>query len=112
MGPSHLARRPVPTTRESPSLPTPQPGGSEPAIGSSTRHRDAAPEQRERARGMGDNEARGDDFEKKADQKLSGWSFFGNKYEDAADLLDKAGNFFKLAKNCEAPALRPPRCIA
>ena len=61
---------------------------------------------------MGDNEARGDDFEKKADQKLSGWSFFGNKYEDAADLVDKAGIFFKLAKNCEAPALRPPRCIA
>ncbi|OEL20777.1 Alpha-soluble NSF attachment protein [Dichanthelium oligosanthes] len=48
---------------------------------------------------MGENEARGDDFVKKADQKLSGWGLFGNKYEDAADLLDKAGNFFKLAKN-------------
>ncbi|RCV41990.1 hypothetical protein SEVIR_9G177700v4 [Setaria viridis] len=48
---------------------------------------------------MGDHELRGDDFVKKADQKLSGWGFFRNKYEDAADLLDKAGNFFKLAKN-------------
>jgi hypothetical protein len=54
---------------------------------------------------MGDHELRGDDFVKKADQKLSGWGFFGNKYEDAAELLDKAGNFFKLAKNCEAPPL-------
>ncbi|EER93873.1 hypothetical protein BDA96_01G188700 [Sorghum bicolor] len=48
---------------------------------------------------MGDHEGRGDDFEKKADQKLSGWGLFGNKYEEAADLLDRAGNFFKLAKN-------------
>jgi hypothetical protein len=54
---------------------------------------------------MGDHELRGDDFVKKADQKLSGWGFFGNKYEDAAELLDKASNFFKLAKNCEAPPL-------
>ncbi|TVU46318.1 hypothetical protein EJB05_05844, partial [Eragrostis curvula] len=49
--------------------------------------------------GMGDHEARGDDLEKKADKKLSGWGLFGNKYSDAANLLDNAGNFFKLAKN-------------
>ncbi|TVU03869.1 hypothetical protein EJB05_50582 [Eragrostis curvula] len=52
-----------------------------------------------RVGGMGDHEARGDDLEKKAEKKLSGWGLFGNKHEDAADLLDKAGNFFKLAKN-------------
>jgi len=62
-----------------------------------------------REREMGDHEGRGDDFEKKADQKLSGWGLFGNKYEEAADLLDRAGNFFKLAKNCETPC--PPFCI-
>ncbi|GJN09791.1 hypothetical protein PR202_ga27827 [Eleusine coracana subsp. coracana] len=48
---------------------------------------------------MGDHEARGDDFEKKAEKKLSGWGLFGNKHEDAADLFDKAANSFKLAKN-------------
>lgn len=49
---------------------------------------------------MADHEARGDDFEKKAEKKLTGWGLFGSKYEDAADLFDKAGNSFKLAKNC------------
>jgi hypothetical protein len=52
---------------------------------------------------MGDHEARGDDFEKKAEKKLSGWGIFGSKYEDAADLFDKGANSFKLAKNCESP---------
>ena len=50
---------------------------------------------------MGDHETRGDDMEKKAEKKISGWGIFGSKYEDAADLYDKAANFFKLAKNCE-----------
>lgn len=50
---------------------------------------------------MGDYEAKGQDFLAKADKKLKGMSFFGNKYEDAAELLEKAGNNFKLAKNCE-----------
>jgi alpha-soluble NSF attachment protein len=54
---------------------------------------------------MGDHEARGHDFEKKAEKKLSGWAIFGSKYEDAADLFDKAANSFKLAKNCERPLL-------
>ncbi|KAL6599157.1 hypothetical protein ACP70R_046021 [Stipagrostis hirtigluma subsp. patula] len=48
---------------------------------------------------MGDHEARGDEFEKKAEKKLSGWGLFGSKHEDAADLFDKAANSFKLAKN-------------
>ena len=46
--------------------------------------------------------AKGDDFEKKAEKKLNGWGIFGSKYEDAADLFDKAANNFKLAKSCIA----------
>jgi hypothetical protein len=58
---------------------------------------------------MGDHEARGDEMEKKAEKKISGWGIFGSKYEDAADLYDKAANFFKLAKNCEfTTATAPP----
>ncbi|KAG0556996.1 hypothetical protein M758_11G090800 [Ceratodon purpureus] len=47
---------------------------------------------------MADNLAKGVEFEKKAEKKLNGWAFFGSKYEDAADLFDKAGNAYKLAK--------------
>jgi hypothetical protein len=49
--------------------------------------------------------AKGDDFEKKAEKKLNGWGIFGSKYEDAADLFDKAANNFKLAKSCIASFL-------
>ncbi|PPD70214.1 hypothetical protein GOBAR_DD32903 [Gossypium barbadense] len=48
---------------------------------------------------MGDQSTRGEEFEKNAEKKLNSWSFFGSKYEDAADLFDKAANFFKLAKS-------------
>ncbi|XP_021307851.1 alpha-soluble NSF attachment protein [Sorghum bicolor] len=48
---------------------------------------------------MGDHVARCDDFEKKAEEKLSGWGLFSSKYEDTANLFDKAANSFKLAKN-------------
>ncbi|KAL0401124.1 UNVERIFIED_CONTAM: Alpha-soluble NSF attachment protein [Sesamum latifolium] len=48
---------------------------------------------------MGDHLARADDFEKKAEKKLSGWGLFGSKYEDAADLFEKAANAYKLAKS-------------
>jgi hypothetical protein len=58
---------------------------------------------------MGDHEARGDDFEKKAEKKLTGWGLFGSKYEDAADLFDKAANSFKLAKNCVRSSRSPVR---
>ncbi|GKU92214.1 hypothetical protein SLE2022_072470 [Rubroshorea leprosula] len=47
---------------------------------------------------MGDQLARAEEFEKKAEKKLNGWGLFGSKYEDAADLFDKAANSFKLAK--------------
>lgn len=49
---------------------------------------------------MGDHVARAEDFEKKAEKKLSGWGLFGSKFEDAADLYDKSANSFKLAKSC------------
>ncbi|KAF9674081.1 hypothetical protein SADUNF_Sadunf10G0090700 [Salix dunnii] len=45
--------------------------------------------------------AKGDDFEKTAGKKLSCLGFFDSKYEDAADLFDKAANSFKLAKSWE-----------
>ncbi|KAA8534009.1 hypothetical protein F0562_031526 [Nyssa sinensis] len=48
---------------------------------------------------MADQIARGGEFEKKAEKKLNGWGLFGSKYEDAADLFDKAANCFKLAKS-------------
>ena len=49
---------------------------------------------------MGDHLARAQDFEGKAEKKLSGWGLFGSKFEDAADLFDKSANSFKLAKSC------------
>lgn len=48
---------------------------------------------------MGDQIARAQAFEKKAEKKLTGWGLFGSKYEDAADLFDKAANAYKLAKS-------------
>lgn len=47
---------------------------------------------------MGDNAAKGADQLKKAEKKLASWQIFGNKYEDAAELLEKAATNFKLAK--------------
>jgi alpha-soluble NSF attachment protein len=48
---------------------------------------------------MSESEAR--ELLAKADKKLKGLGIFGNKYEDAADLLSQAANNFKLAKACE-----------
>eukprot|EP00252_Welwitschia_mirabilis_P012235 TRINITY_DN2717_c0_g2_i1.p1 TRINITY_DN2717_c0_g2~~TRINITY_DN2717_c0_g2_i1.p1 ORF type:complete len:290 (-),score=86.14 TRINITY_DN2717_c0_g2_i1:364-1233(-) len=48
---------------------------------------------------MAEQEAKGLECEKKADKKLQGWSIFGHKHEDAADLYEKAGNHYKLAKS-------------
>ena len=52
---------------------------------------------------MADQLAKGEEFEKKAVKKLNGWGLFGSKYEDAADLFDKAANSYKLAKSCNSP---------
>lgn len=49
---------------------------------------------------MGDQIARAQEFENKAEKKLTGWGLFGSKYEDAADLFEKAANSYKLAKSC------------
>lgn len=51
---------------------------------------------------MGDQLARAEDFEKKAEKKLNSWALFGSKYEDAADLYEKAANSYKLAKSCNS----------
>ncbi|KAG2324937.1 hypothetical protein Bca52824_007665 [Brassica carinata] len=48
---------------------------------------------------MGDHLARAEEFEKKTEKKLNGWGIFGSKYEDAANLLEKAANSYKLAKS-------------
>jgi alpha-soluble NSF attachment protein len=48
----------------------------------------------------------GDDFMAKADKKLKSFGFFGNKYEEAAELLEKAANNYKLGK------VRVLRCCA
>ncbi|GJT03963.1 alpha-soluble NSF attachment protein-like protein [Tanacetum coccineum] len=48
---------------------------------------------------MSDQIAKGLEFEKKAEKKLSGWGLFGSKYEDAGDLFEKAANCYKLAKS-------------
>ncbi|KAK4750153.1 hypothetical protein SAY87_027602 [Trapa incisa] len=47
---------------------------------------------------MGDHIARGEEYQMMAEKKLNSWSFLGSKYEDAADLFDKAANCFKLSK--------------
>ena len=40
-----------------------------------------------------------------ADGRAQGFALFGNKYEDAVELLEKAANFFKLAKMCTCSRL-------
>ena len=50
---------------------------------------------------MADQLAKAQDFENKAEKKLNGWGLFSSKYEDAADLFDKAANCYKLAKACK-----------
>mmetsp|Transcript_4763 Transcript_4763/g.9711 ORF Transcript_4763/g.9711 Transcript_4763/m.9711 type:complete len:290 (-) Transcript_4763:332-1201(-) len=47
---------------------------------------------------MGDNGAKAAEQVKAAEKKLASWSLFSNKYEDAAELLEKAANNYKLAK--------------
>jgi alpha-soluble NSF attachment protein len=47
---------------------------------------------------MADNVSKGNELFAKADKKLKGFGFFGNKYEEAAELLEKAANYYKLGK--------------
>ncbi|KAI7752292.1 hypothetical protein M8C21_012805, partial [Ambrosia artemisiifolia] len=64
------------------------------------------PENRIIIRIMSDQIAKGEDFEKQADKKLRDWKLFGSKHEDAADLYEKAANFYKIGKSW--PFLRGP----
>lgn len=48
-----------------------------------------------------DNDAIGRDLLSKAEKKLKSLSLFGNKYDEAAELLAQAANNFKIAKACE-----------
>ncbi|KAK9075414.1 hypothetical protein SSX86_003737 [Deinandra increscens subsp. villosa] len=48
---------------------------------------------------MSDHIAKGEDLEKQAEKKLSDWTLFGSKHEDAADLYEKAANFYKIGKS-------------
>ncbi|GAB4813327.1 hypothetical protein N2152v2_000373 [Parachlorella kessleri] len=47
---------------------------------------------------MSDFESKARDYVAKGDKKLKSFGFFGNKYEEAADLYEKGANQFKLAK--------------
>lgn len=47
---------------------------------------------------MGDYAEKAAEQLAKAEKKLQSWSLFSNKYEDAAELIEKAANNFKLAK--------------
>jgi len=51
---------------------------------------------------MSASAARATELVKKADKKLNSFGFFGNKYEDAAELLEKAAVQYKLAQACAA----------
>ena len=51
---------------------------------------------------MADYAAKAQEWAAKADKRLKSFSLFGgNKYEDAAEMYEKAANQFKLAKACE-----------
>ena len=50
--------------------------------------------------------AQADALVAKAEKKLKGWGFMGNKYEDAQDLLEKAANLYKVSKACTSSRRR------
>eukprot|EP00899_Mesostigma_viride_P012673 jgi/Mesvir1/21406/Mv20883-RA.1 len=47
----------------------------------------------------GNHQAKADELFAKAEKKLKSWGVFGNKHEEAVELLDKAANNYKLAKS-------------
>lgn len=53
---------------------------------------------------MADFAAKAQQYVAQGDKKLRSFGFFGNKYEEAADLYEKGANQYKLAKACERPA--------
>lgn len=60
---------------------------------------------------MADFQAKARDYAAKADKKMKSFSFFGNKYEDAADLYEKAANQYKLAKACTSLFVSQKKCL-
>ena len=59
---------------------------------------------------MSDSGSKGQELLAKAEKKLKGMNLFGNKYEEASEMLEKAANHFKLAKLCAStrvPSSRP-----
>ena len=59
---------------------------------------------------MSDSGSKGQELLAKAEKKLKGMSLFGNKWEEASEMLEKAANHFKLAKLCAStrvPSSRP-----
>ena len=56
-------------------------------------------------RSMADYAGMGRELVAKADKRLHAFSLFGAsiKHEDAAEMLERAANQFKLAKACECP---------
>jgi alpha-soluble NSF attachment protein len=50
---------------------------------------------------MSEYGGKAEELVRKADKKLTSFSFFGNKYEDAAELYEKAVTQYKLAKLCK-----------
>lgn len=51
-----------------------------------------------------DSKDKGQSYADQAQKKLKSWSLFSSqssKFEEAAELLEKAANHFKLAKACE-----------
>lgn len=51
---------------------------------------------------MGDSGGKAEELVRKADKKLTSFALFGNKYEDAAELYEKAVTQYKLAKLCKS----------
>ncbi|CAI9758859.1 unnamed protein product [Fraxinus pennsylvanica] len=55
---------------------------------------------------MGDHQiVKGEEFERKAEKKISCWGLFCSKHDDAADLYQKAATSFKLAKSWDRAAM-------
>ena len=58
---------------------------------------------------MADYAGKAQELVAKAEKRLKAFSLFGSgsKYEDAAEMLERAANQFKLAKACETPGPLP-----
>ena len=54
--------------------------------------------------------SRGQELFNQGEKQLKKWSFFGNKYEDAAELFHKSANQFKVAKEWKSAGTAFMRC--